>query len=226
MDAQEILSELAEAEAVLTGLHFVYTSGERGGNHGPAYINMRRVAHKTVFLDAVAADLGEAVRSLRPDMVIGPETLGRTLADKVGSYLGIDAIHCDIVELEDGSKVARFSPKLDLGRLVKGKRFVIVDDLLTSGGSIKLVAELIVEHGGIVVGAGVVVRRSPDVGAEQCGVPELRVLAEVQGFVVLTRDQCEASGPCSRDEPIVRRPGHGWKLEQDEPNAKPGFRDL
>ncbi|HET7320214.1 MAG TPA: phosphoribosyltransferase family protein [Candidatus Saccharimonadales bacterium] len=226
MDAQEILSELAEAEAVLTGRHFVYTSGERGGNHGPAYINMRAISHKSSFLDGAGMALANQLEDLEFDMLIGPETLGRSLAGFAASWVNVDAIWCDIVELEDKTKVAKFNPKLDFGRLVKGKRFVIIDDLLTTGGSIKLVADLITQHGGIVVAAVVVVRRSSDVGAEQCGVPILKVVAEVEGFEVLTRDQCEATGPCSQGTKVVRRPGHGWRLEELEPDFQPGFTDL
>lgn len=226
MEPEQIFSALAGEEAVLTDMHFVYTTGQRGGNHGTGYVNMRRAAHRTVFLSELGEDLASVASDLELDMVIGPETLGRTLAGYAAAHLRVDHIWCDIIELEDRSKVARFNPKLDFGRLVPGKRFLIVDDLLTSGGSIALVAELIRQHGGTVVAAVVVVRRSPDVTAMQCSVPELWVLAEIAGFEVLTRDECEAKGPCSRGELIVRRPGHGWKLEELEPDAQPGFRDL
>lgn len=208
-----ILEYLAQEGAVLTGSHFVFTSG----NHGTAYINMRAVAHDAQWIDqTIAGHLSIAVNEYRPDVILGPETLGRNLAQSVGAWKGLPAIWCDIGEI-DGIKQASFSPKLDFGRLVQGMRVAIVDDLLTTGSSIKLVSQLVTDAGGEVVVAAVVVRRSPDVTAESCNVPALEVLAEVSGFEVFTPAQCAEYGPCSMEVPVVLRPGHGHAWIKDHP---------
>jgi orotate phosphoribosyltransferase len=229
VEANEILSYLAKREAVLTGKHFVYTSKDvqtSKNNHGPAYINMRQVAHDTGFLSRVGGEMAARLAPLQPDLVLGPETLGRTLANSTGVALGIPAIWCDIVEPNHGPKYATFSPKLNFQRLLPGKRVVIVDDLLTTGGSISLTAIAARKEKANIIGAACVVRRTPDVGAPQCSVPVLKVLAEVEGFEVLTSDECEQRGPCSRAEPIVRRPGHGWQWEAEHPDYSGGYTDL
>jgi orotate phosphoribosyltransferase len=170
---------------------------------------MRQVAHDAKWLDRVADELAHRLaRSEVFDLIIGPETLGRTLAVSVAARFGLPGIWCDMVG-EGDDKRAVFSPKLNFGRLVEGKRVVIVDDLLTTGSSINLVAQLIREHGGIPDIAAAVVRRTPDVTAEDCGVRTLEVLADVPGFLVYTSEQCAQYGPCSQRVPVVLRPGHG-----------------
>lgn len=177
---------------------------------------MRAVAHDAYWLETIGTQLGIALEGYTPEIIIGPETLGRNLAQFTGPILQVPAIWCDVNEV-DGEKQASFSPKLDFGRLAPGKRVAIVDDLLTTGSSIRLVSKLIADTGGEVVAAGVVVRRSPEVSAEDCGVPELRVLADVEGFQVFTPDECAQYGPCSKRVPVVLRPGHGHKWILDHP---------
>jgi len=204
---------LNQEGAVLTNGHFIYT----GGMHGTAYINMRAVAQDAYWLQTtIGGYLGTVLNGYGPGLVIGPEALGRNLAQVVGSFLKIPAIWCDVDET-DGNKRATFSPKFGFGRLVRGKRVVIVDDLLTTGSSIKLVSRLVADSGGNVVAAGVVVRRSPEVTAWDCDVPELRVLVDVDGFEVFTPKQCAERGPCSKQVPVVLRPGHGYKWVLDHP---------
>lgn len=219
MDAQEILAYLDTNEAVISGKHFVYT---RGG-HGTAYINMRAVAHHTRFMADMGYDLAEVVKPFNVDMVVGPETLGRTLAEYTGYALGIDAAWCDIEDTDDGGKLATFSEKLNFQRLISGKRVAVVDDLLTTGASVRAVVELVTRCGGEVVVVAVVVRRTPDVEAEHCGVSELRVLADVEGFEQLTEAECRESGLCFQRIQIVLRPGHGWKYQQKHPDYEGGY---
>lgn len=221
MRSNEILDYLAEKEAVLTESHFVYTSL----NHGPAYVNMRQVAHEAGFMRSIGDTMAVWARRLSPDIVLGPETLGRTLAGYTADPLQCQAIWCDIVDNPGEPKKAVFSPKLGFDRLLPGKRVVVVDDLLTTGGSILAAVTAAQEAGADVVGAVCAVRRTPDVGEEACGVPVLGVLAEVSGFEMMSWEECKQRGPCSRNEPIVRRPGHGWKWEQEHPDYVGGYVD-
>jgi orotate phosphoribosyltransferase len=223
MQSSEILSHLAENQAVLTGHHFVYTSGK----HGPAYIDMRRIGHQTDFLRQLGFEFSKRLSTYRPDIVVGPETLGRTLATHTAIELGdLPAIWCDIVDSESGEKKAVFSEKMNFQRLLPGKRILIVDDLLTTGQSLRLTAEAIREFDVEVILAGAVVRRTPDVIAADCTVPKLEVLADVEGFELFTEEECKVSGPCSRLVPVVLRPGHGWKWQESNPDYAGGFINL
>ena len=214
MESSEILDYLATNGAVLTNSHFIYTNG----GHGTAYINMRQVAHHAAWIGLVAQALGHRLHSYQPDVFVGPETLGRSLAEKAATWVAPEAgVWCDIDDV-DGVKTASFKEKLDFGRIISGKRVVIVDDLLTTGSSIEAVSRLVAEAGGEVVAAGVVVRRSPDVTAANCGAPALEVLAEVDGFALFTPEECLERGPCSQQVPVQLRPGHGWRWAELNPD--------
>lgn len=216
MKASEIIKRLEASDCVLTDSHFVYASW----NHGTAYVNMRGVAHDTKFFVDVGAELASVIdEKYEPDIIIGPETLGRTLAfvTVLGLPVNIPAIWCSMIEGEGSEAKAQFLPKLGFDTMVQGKKVVIVDDLLTTGGSIKAVANLVAEFGGEVVAAAVVVRRSPDVGAFECGVPALEVLAEVEGFVTYSEEECAQVGPCSRRVPVVARLGRGMPWLRNNP---------
>jgi orotate phosphoribosyltransferase len=205
---------LAEHDAVITGKHFVYTSGL----HGTAYVNMRAVAEDAVWLDKIGQQFAKQLAPYQPDIIVGPETLGRTLGGFTAAHSGIPGIWCAMTE-----KGAEFTPKMNFGRLVTpGTKVAITDDLLTTGSSIEKVHELCSKLGAEVVVAIVVVRRTPDVTAETCGVPALEVLAEIDGFSTFSPEECTKSGPCKNRVPMVLRPGHGheWiKSHADYPVA-------
>ena len=212
--SQRILEHLVDAGAVLTDSHFVYASGL----HGTAYVNMRAVAHEPWWLSEVSACMTPMMMDVGVDLVLGPETLGRTLAGFAARCLGSSGIWCSIVG-KGQVRRAVFSPNLDFGRLVPGKRVAIIDDLLTTGSSIRMAADLVRENGGTPVIAVAVVRRTPDVTADDCGVPHLKVLADIPDFTTFSPEECQAHGPCSRHVPVTLRPGHGHEWI----TAHPGY---
>lgn len=214
MSEQTILNHLSRQGAILTGGHFVYTNG----GHGTAYINMRAVAHQSRWLESVGFHLARRLNPYRPDVILGPETLGRTLAGYAALSMQVEAaVWCGMSTDMTGRKSADFSGKLGFHSLLAGKRVVIVDDLLTSGSSIRAVSRAVQLHDGEAVAAAVVARRTADVGTEACEVPKLEVLVEVEGFEQFTPDECATFGPCSKRVPVVERPGHGWSWIESNP---------
>lgn len=211
MNNQWILSHLERIGAIRKG-HYVFTSLR----HGYTYINMRQAAHDARWLEQVAGVMSDELLADGIDLVIGPETLGRTLAGFVAAELGVYGLWCDVLDTADGKRAA-FNPKLDFGRLIKsGMRVAIVDDLLTTGGSVRLVSDLVHEHDAVPVVCAVVVRRTPDVNAGDCGVKELRVMVDMPGFETFTPTECAERGPCSRRVPMTLRPGHGHEWIQGQ----------
>lgn len=209
---QWILRKLGKHGAVLTDGHYVYTSDK----HGPAYINMRLAAHDWRFMHRVGNELGRRIAQYKPDVIVGPETLGRTLVDYAAnkSRSAEAVVWCRFVGDGQG-KMAMWPDNLGhFGNVVRGKRIAIVDDLLTTGSSIRQVTELIENLGGEVVVVAVVARRSQDVTAEACGAPVLVVLADVKGFTEYSPETCPL---CHDQVPVVLRPGHGhsWILKPE-----------
>ena len=214
MSSQAILDYLAANNAVLTGGHFVFTSG----NHGSAYINMRAVAHHSSWMASVGQRLAHRLSKYQPDLILGPETLGRTLAGYTAQWICPEGgIWCDISDIGN-EKLGVWRGTLGFNQLVEGKRVAIVDDLLTTGSSIKASSLLVTLSGGEVVAAAAVVRRSPEVTAADCGAPALEVLAEVDGFAIYTPEACQSYGPCSEQMPMRLRPGHGWRWIESNPD--------
>lgn len=209
---QWILRKLADLGAVQTGGHYIYTSGK----HGTAYINMRMAAHDWRFMRRVGKELGRQVATNKPDVIIGPETLGRTLADyavaKCDSAESV--VWCKFEGVGETKKAVWPSNLGHFADVVRGKRVAIVDDLLTTGSSIRQVIELIEACGGEVVVVAVAARRSRNVTAEVCDAPVLVVLAEVKGFMVYDADNCPL---CHDQAPVVLRPGHGHEWIKDHP---------
>lgn len=223
MSQDLVLRELAGHRAVLTDSHFV---DDTNGMHATAYINIRAAAHDSVLLAELGHQLRLRLMEYAPQLIIGPESLGRTLAYAVaaGDDWNVPAIWCDMIYDENYFseqlwKKADFSPKFNFGRLIApGMRVVIVDDLITSGDSIRLTAELVRHFRGDVVAAGAVVRRDRSVGAEQCGVPALEVLADIEGFVAYSGEECGESGLCSKRVPMALHPGRGHEWIKRNPD--------
>lgn len=213
----DLLEFLEQNNAVLTGRHFVYTSGK----HGTAYVNLRAVAHMAPQMRQLGRSIGAmfGLGEYGLDLVIGPETLGRTLASHAAEFTKSgEVIWCDMVG-EGEFKQAVFPPKLvDFPKRVYRRRVGIVDDLLTTGSSIRAVASLVRLYGGDPVVAGAGLRRTPDVTAADCGVDNLEVFAEVEGFKTYTEEECVSYGPCAARVPVVPRPGHGHKWIIEHPD--------
>lgn len=207
-----ILRKLKKHRAVLTSGHFVYTSGK----HGTAYINMRMAAHDWRFMGRVGKELGRRIAEYDSDVIVGPETLGRTLADYAASKGGTvkAVVWCKFEGVGDEKKAGWPNNLGHFADVVRDKRVAIVDDLLTTGSSIRQVIELVEVCGGKVVVVAVAARRSQDVTAEVCGAPELVVLADVKGFMVYNVNTCPL---CYALVPVALHPGHGHEWVKEHP---------
>jgi orotate phosphoribosyltransferase len=94
-------------------------------------------------------------------MVAGPTTGGIILAHEVGKQMGLPAIYA---EKQAEGRVFRRGLKL-----APGTRVLVVDDVLTTGKSIRQVIAAVETQGGVVTGIGVLVDRSE--GNLDFGVP-------------------------------------------------------
>jgi orotate phosphoribosyltransferase len=147
-----------ESGALLEG-HFVLASGR----HSPLYLDKFQVLQHPVDTERLCAALASWARPLDIDTVAGPTTGGVILAHEVARQLGARAIYAERRENGSGREFRRGFA------LRPGERVVVVDDILTTGGSVQQTLEAVRSAGGNVVGAAVLVDRSG--GAADVGVP-------------------------------------------------------
>jgi orotate phosphoribosyltransferase len=148
MTQQDALSIFEESGALLSG-HFVLTSGR----HSDRYFEKFHVLRYPRHVEALCKALAEKLAPTKPDIVLGPTTLGILLAYEVGKFLGVPAAYGE--KAPDGTRFLR-RPE----HLPAGARVAVVDDILTTGGSIRECIALVEKHAATLVGVGVLVDRS------------------------------------------------------------------
>jgi len=138
---------LRDSGAVLRG-HFILTSGR----HSDVYVEKFRILEQPEVLSALCEEIALRSSDLKVELVAGPTTGGIIIAFEVARQMGRTAIY---VESEDGTK------KIRRGAVVpRGARVLIVDDVLTTGTSVREVIDVIRAAGGEVAGVAVLIDRS------------------------------------------------------------------
>lgn len=162
MNTEEIFKK---AGAILEG-HFLLTSGL----HSPIYWEKFRVMQFPVYTRQLCSIISEKYKKEKVDVVAGPTTGGIILSYEVASQLGVRGIFAE----KEGSD-RRFFKR---GFCIKyGERVLIVDDILTTGKSIREVLSLVKEQGGESIGIGVLVDRSEK--KQDFGVPIFSCLRSI-----------------------------------------------
>src|SRR5690349_3071018 len=202
MSEQQILTILERVGAVLTGTHVVYTSGR----HGDTYVNKDALYTSPADTSAVCQMIAEHFASAGVEVVAGPTVGGVILAQWTAyhSVSGADerrpaAIYAEEV---DGRRVFRRG----YGAFIPGKRVLVVEDILTTGGSARKVVEAVQSAGGEVVGVGALCNRGA-ITAEMIGAPELYTLLSLP----LSSWAAEDCPLCRAGVPINTTVGKGGK---------------
>ncbi|MFC1901524.1 orotate phosphoribosyltransferase [Chloroflexota bacterium] len=134
--------------AVLKG-HFLLTSGL----HSPVYWEKARVLQFPGYTEQLCGMIADHFRGEGIQVVAGPTTTGIILAYEVARQLGVRGIFAE----KEGSGERDFRRGF---RIETGERVLVVDDILTTGGSIREVLAAVNKHEGHVAGIGVLVDRS------------------------------------------------------------------
>ncbi|MGI6406807.1 MAG: orotate phosphoribosyltransferase [Syntrophaceticus sp.] len=184
MNEQELIEVFKERGALLEG-HFRLTSGL----HSNGYIQCAQVLKYPDLSTELGKKLGEHFRDLDVDTVVGPAIGGIVIAQEVGRALGVKAIFSERVE---GNMTLRRGFEIN-----EGERVVVVEDVVTTGGSTKEVIELVKENGGVVVGVGSLVDRHS--GELDFGVPFHSLLK--LAIETFSPDDCPL---CREGLPIVK----------------------
>ncbi len=145
-----------EAGAVMEG-HFVLTSGL----HSPTYWEKFRVLEQPRYTERLCRMIATHFQDQLVQLVAGPTTGGVIISYEVAKQLGLRSI---FAEREGTTRVFRRGFEIK-----PGERVLVVDDILTTGGSIREVISEVKRKGGQLIGVGVLVDRSE--GAVDFGVP-------------------------------------------------------
>ncbi len=139
----------SRAGAYLEG-HFLLSSGK----HSPIYLEKFQVLQWPQETERLCASIVEAARSLDVQTVAGPTTGGIILAHEVARQLGVRAVYAERVANGPGREFRRGF------RLNPGERVLVVDDIMSTGGSVQETIDAVRASGAEVVGVGVLVDRS------------------------------------------------------------------
>ena len=186
MTQEEVRALLVKTGAIMDG-HFLLTSGL----HSPHYVEKFNVLQHPAYTAQLCAAMAEKFKDAQIETVVGPMTGGILLAHETGKSLGTRAIFTERV---DGKMTFRrgFS-------LREGERVLIVEDIVTTGGSIKEVIEVVKAAGAVPVAVSMLVDRSG--GKANFGdVPHTALLTmEVETY---TPETCPL---CAKGVPMTKR---------------------
>jgi orotate phosphoribosyltransferase len=160
----DLVRTLEERGALLHG-HFRLSSGR----HSPQFVQKFRILEYPPLVERIAAEMiSRLAASLRPTVVVSAAVGGIVLGYEVARQLGVRAI---FVEKEAGVPVLRRGFALD-----SADRPFVVEDVVTTGGSVREVLNVIRQSGAKPTGLGIIVRREPvDFGLPTVALVELPI---------------------------------------------------
>ncbi len=192
MDKKDIMEIFQKTGAVMKG-HFLLTSGL----HSDTYIQCARVLQYPEYTGQLVQNIVSAFGGEAVDLVVGPAVGGIIVAYETGRQLGVPAL---FTERENGRMTLRRG--FDISR---GARVLVVEDVVTTGGSVKEVIQAVEDKGGKTVGVGLLVDRSG--GKVEFGVRKEAVLT----LDVKTYQPGDACPLCREGTPAVKPGSRGLK---------------
>ena len=182
--SDEYLDIFRKSNALLDG-HFLLTSGK----HSAQYMQCAQVLQYPDRAAILAEGLAAKFRDLNVQTVIGPAMGGILVAHEVAKALGVRAL---FTERENGIM------RLRRGfTLAPGERVLVVEDVITTGGSVREVLSVVQEFEAIPVGVGVLVDRTG--GTVDFGLPQSSIIQlSIQAF------EAEECPLCAQGIPAIK----------------------
>jgi orotate phosphoribosyltransferase len=149
MDQDAVLDLFRKSGALLEG-HFRLTSGL----HSERYLQCALVLQFPEFAESLGIALADRTRHLQPTVVLSPAIGGIVIGQEVGRALGVRAI---FAERQDGALMLRRGFALD-----QSDRVLVVEDVITTGGSTLETAAAAEAFGAHVTGVAAIVDRGSD----------------------------------------------------------------
>ncbi len=147
MDQDQALDIFRITDGLMEG-HFLLTSGL----HSPQYFQCAKVLQYPNYTEVLCEEIVNHFAKTDIDVVIAPALGGIVVAQEVGRQLGRRTIFAE-----------RANGKMTLRRgfqLMPGEKVLVVEDVVTTGGSVKEVMDIVEEYDCEIVGLGLIVDRS------------------------------------------------------------------
>ena len=154
----DTLEQQLQARGALLRGHFQFSSGR----HGDTYVEKFRILQWPDLTGEACRLIADNVRGAA-NLVAGPTTGGVILSYETARHLGLRSV---IAERKDDGAGREFKRGFEIG---PGDRVLVVDDVLTTGGSVREVIDAVRVRGAEVVGVGMLVDRTN--GGVDFGVP-------------------------------------------------------
>jgi orotate phosphoribosyltransferase len=183
------VQELLEACGAILRGHFSLTSG----SHSPVYVQSSLMVGDPVLGQRLARAVASGPWRSGTTCVLGPALGGAILAYEVARTLGVRAVYAE-----------RLQGVLHLARgfdLSPADRVLVVEDVITTGGTVLELLQLVARRGAEVSGVGVLVDRAG--GPLEFGVPYLALTQ------LLSPTWSPAECPLCRQGVPLTRPRHG-----------------
>lgn len=180
----QVMEIFRETGTIMEG-HFRLTSGLHSG----LYVEKFRVLEHPRFTEVLCREIADRYREDGITLVVGPAIGGVIIAYEVARALGVRSIFC---EREDG--------KLTLRRgfyISPDDKVLVVEDIVTTGGSVKEVLAVVEASGAEIAGVGLLVDRSG-------GKVDLGYRTEALLTMQVTTYQPESCPLCEEGKPIVK----------------------
>lgn len=181
MTDEEVLASLERAGAILSG-HFRLTSGR----HSDRYVQCARVLEDPALVTRLAKAIVERLDGLEVDLVAAPAVGGIIIGFAVAQALGVNFIFS---EREGGAMTFRRGFEVP-----SGARVLVVEDVVTTGGSVAEVVGLVRSAGGVPVAAASLIDRGGPKAFDVELYPLLRLKVESW--------DADACGLCASEVPL------------------------
>lgn len=216
----DVKKELKKVGCIYEG-HFVGVSGK----HLAGYCNIDPLLPHVNLVSRMIKKLVSEFSGLEVETVVSP-AVGAIPFSHWGAYhlsritkKEIKGVWADKVKNSD--KKAFAFERQGFIEAVKGKKILILEDMINQMFSIKATIETVNNAGGKIVGVGSVAANK-GVSAKAMEVKKFVNLCDIQ-YDVWTPEECPKSGLCSKGVPIVEDIGHGDEYRKTNPKYKGGY---
>ncbi len=186
INTEEVMKKFEDAGAIQKG-HFKLTSGV----HSDTYIQCAQIMQHPEFMHNLCSELGKKFRGDDIDVIVGPAIGGIIMAHVMARVLG-PWVRAIFTERENGKMTLRRSFEIK-----EGEKVIVVEDVTTTGSSVREVIDIVKSRKGKVVGVGVLIDRSG--GKVDFGIKIEKLLTvDIKTFLP---EECPL---CKKEIPVIK----------------------